>query len=278
MNVESDRKLRLFLEALGHDEEPMGMFYTDEEPAEGIAPKPHRLPSAEEDAQRRIDWKALHKNWSCVLGNLRLARKRKTASYFAPDRFGCLGGAFFLGFNKPQLETIVRYVSTGIPDVLEGEHYIESPEACRKYYENLDPDPAPGRYCVFKPMSKLAPSETPQFVTFFARPEVMSGLHQLAMFVTNDPEVVMSPWGAGCTNLVSWPRKYQAEGKMKACLGGWDPSCRKFLKTDELTFTLPLEMYEIMLDRWPDSFLEAEAWRSVKKRVAKSRQAWGEDE
>ena len=77
---------------------------------------------------------------------------------YVPDEsvaYEKMTGAFFLGFNKPQLEMIVRFVSTGIPDMLEGEHYLESPQATRKYYEDLDPDPAPKRFCVFKPMGVL---------------------------------------------------------------------------------------------------------------------------
>ncbi len=263
-----------FLEALGYDEDPMAMFYTDQEPAEGFAPAPLPLPSIEEDRDRKVDWKLLNENWSCVLGKLRLARQKNTTAYFGKERFGCLGGAFFLGYNKPQLETIVHYVSTGIPNVLEGEHYFPSPESARNYYQEIDPEPAPGRFCVFKPISRLEQGELPEFVTFFARPEVISGLHQLTLFVTNDPEAVTSPWGAGCANLVAWPRKYKQNGSLKACLGGWDPSCRKFLKQDEITFTLPMEMCEQMLIRWEESFLTASAWKSVKKRIDRSRRMW----
>ena len=34
-----------FREILGLDEDPMGIFYTDEKPAEGFSPKPLDLPS-----------------------------------------------------------------------------------------------------------------------------------------------------------------------------------------------------------------------------------------
>jgi uncharacterized protein (DUF169 family) len=276
--LQTDETTR-FLEALGHDEEPMGIFYSDVEPTHGIAPKPGHLPTREEEqkAGGAIDWQALHKGWSCVLGNLRLARKKKTAAYFEAGRFGCLGGAFFLGFNKPQLKTVVHFVSTGIPNRLEGERYFPSPEAARKWYEELDPDPAPKRFCVFKPLSAFGPDEQTEFVTFFARPEVISGLHQLTLFVTGDPESVTSPWGAGCTNLITWPRRYLKQGRLVACLGGWDPSCRKFLKYDEITFTIPLEMYRRMLDQWPDTFLTTKTWEYVKKRAAQSRKTWGEE-
>jgi uncharacterized protein (DUF169 family) len=271
------QELADFLEALGCTEEPMGMYYTHQEPVEGVTPKKGCLPSVEQEARNEIDYSGLWKDWSCVLGKIWIARKQKTAAYFDRNRYGCLGGAFFLGYLKPQLEFIVRYVSTGIPNVLEGEHYFESPEAVRNFYEHIDPRPAPNAFCVFKPVTQFAEHEEPEVVVFFARPEVISGLHQLATFVTGDVEVVASPFGSGCANIVTWPIKYLAQGKMRAVLGGWDPSQRRFLKTDELTFALPFPMYSLMVNRWRESFLTADAWKVVKQKIVKSRKAWKEE-
>jgi len=38
-----------FLEALGLEEEPIGVFYTDHQPAEGFTPKPMNLPTREKE-------------------------------------------------------------------------------------------------------------------------------------------------------------------------------------------------------------------------------------
>jgi uncharacterized protein (DUF169 family) len=267
-----------FLEALGLDEEPMGMYYTDVEPKEGITPKSELLPTIEMEARGEVDWGALFSNFSCVIGNIWRARKKETAAYFDKERFGCLGGAFYLGFLKPQLNFITYYVSTGIPDQMEGEHYLESPEVTRDFFDTIDPPSAPARYCVFKPVTQFDKDAQPELVTFFARAEVISGLNQLATFVTNDFEAVYSPFGAGCSNIVTWPLRYLAEGKLKAVLGGWDPSDRKFLKTDEITFTVPFEMFHRMVNRWSESFLATKTWATVKKKINRSRRAWGEGE
>lgn len=116
----------------------------------------------------------------------------------------------------------------------------------------------------------------PEIVTFFARAEIISGLNQLAVFVTNDFEAVSSPFGAGCTNLVSWPLRYLSQGKLKAVMGGWDPSERKFLKPDEITFSVPYEMFGRMVARWPESFLNTDTWAIIKKRITLSEKKWGE--
>ena len=271
------QKVAGFLETLGLDEEPFGMFYTDQPPEKGFSPKPGQLPSAEAEARGEIDWGSLFADFSCVIGNIWRARRQKTAAYFSREQFGCLGGAFYLGYLKPQLNFISYYVSSGIPNQVEGEHYLESAEVTRNFFESIDPRPAPARFCVFKPLGQWGETERPELITFFARGEILCGLNQLATFVTNDFEAVQSPFGAGCSHIVTWPLRYLSQGKLKAVLGGWDPSDRKFLKPDELTFTVPWEMFRRMADRWEESFLTTKTWSIVKKKIVRSKRVWGEE-
>ena len=266
-----------FLETLGLDEEPLGMFYTDQQPEKGFSPKAGLLPSAEAEARGAVDWGALFTDFSCVIGNIWRARKQKTAAFFSREQFGCLGGAFYLGYLKPQLNFIAHYVSSGIPNQVEGEHYLESAEVTRNFFESLDPRLAPARFCVFKPLSQFVEPERPELVVFFGRGETLCGLNQLATFVTNDFEAVQSPFGAGCSNIVTWPLRYLSQGKLKAVLGGWDPSDRKFFKPDELSFSVPWEMFRRMAERWPESFLTTKTWAIVQKKIARSQRVWGEE-
>jgi uncharacterized protein (DUF169 family) len=264
------------LEALGATEEPMGIYYTDIEPQEGYSPKPRKLPSADEEARGEVDFGAAFADFSCVMSHVWRARRKKSAAYFDRERQGCLGGAFYLGYQKPQLNVIAHYVSTGFPGVMEGERYLASPEDVQRFFQTVDPRPAPARFCVFKPLSLFASGETPEVVAFFARPEVISGLHTMAAFVTGDPEVVAAPFGADCSHVVSWPLHYLSQGKVRAVLGGWDPSARRFHRPDELSFAMPWELFRAMVDRWPESFLTTPTWATVKKKIAHSRRVWGE--
>jgi uncharacterized protein (DUF169 family) len=265
-----------FFERLGLGEEPFGMFYTDQEPVKGFSPKPGNLPTAEMEKKGEVNWGSVFEDFSCVMGNIWRARRMGSTAYFDRERFGCLGGAFYLGFLKPQLEFIAYYISSGIPNQIQGEHYLESADISRRFFQEVDPRPAPARYCVFKPLGQFTSSEEPELVIFFARAEIVCGLNQLAVFVTNDFEAVSSPFGAGCTNIVTWPLKYQAEGKLKAVLGGWDPSDRKFMKPDEISFTVPFEMFCRMVSRWTESFLKTPTWEIVRKKIDRSRRMWKE--
>ncbi len=271
MNRPRVNELDPFLAALGLDEEPMGIFFSDDEPAEGFTPKPADLPTREKELAGEVDWQGVFQQFSCAIGHIWRARKKKTAAYFDATHFGCPGSAFWLGFMKPQTETIIGYVSSGIPNKMEGERYCDSPDALRRMFDYIDPPPATKRYCIVKPISRFTLKESPLLVAFFAGPESLSGIHQLATFVTNDPEAVVSPWGAACTDLITWPMKFLTQGKNKAVLGGWDPSARKFFKTDELSFTVSYTMFRQMLDRWEDSFLTTQTWAVVKKKIDRSK-------
>lgn len=103
-----------FLAVAGLAEMPMGMYFTDTEPNSTLSPEPLRLPTRQNEIDNRVDWPTVFGNFSCAIGHIWRARKKKTAAYFSAERFGCLGCAFWMGFNKPQLETIIHYVSTGI--------------------------------------------------------------------------------------------------------------------------------------------------------------------
>ena len=77
-----------FLTILGLDEEPMGIFYTDEEPVEGFSPKPNDLPTRQKEMKNEIDWQKVFGQFSCVIGHIWRARKKGTAAYFSAEQFG----------------------------------------------------------------------------------------------------------------------------------------------------------------------------------------------
>ena len=146
---------------------------------------------------------------------------------------------------------------------------MESVEAADKLLRAIDPPPAPARFLVIKPMSLFPSTVEPEIVIFFARPETISGLLSLATFVTNDIDAVKTPsFGPGCASIVMWPIKYLRQGQLKAVIGGLDPSCRKYMKTDEMSFAVPVELFRRMLGRWEESFLKTKYWTSAMKKIA----------
>jgi hypothetical protein len=88
---------------------------------------------------------------------------------------------------------------------------------------------------------------------------------------------VVSPFGAACTCIIAWPLIYQQRGEERAVLGGFDLTARKFMKTDELTFSVPLPLYRKMLEVMENSALTRHTWETVKKKVNKSAKTWEGD-
>ncbi|MBG0777927.1 MAG: DUF169 domain-containing protein [Desulfovibrionaceae bacterium] len=266
------------LELLGHNEWPMGVYYADEKPEGGFGPKPGEIFTREREAEGRIDWQnAFGDTFACVMGKVLLARSKRTASWISHEECGCMGGGFYTGMYGPYLETNVLYVTTGIPGMpSDGERYLPSPECMRAFMDDTAPPLAPKKYCIFKALEKFAPDEEPLVVVFFARPEVLTGLHSLAGYAAGHHNAVVAPFSAGCGAMVAWPLAYQQRGEERAVLGGFDPSARKFFKTDELTFSITLPLYRRMLDVMEESALPRETWQKDLKKVKKSMRTWGE--
>ena len=267
------------LKFLGLNEEPFGVYYDDTLPEKAYGPKPGVPISRELEDEGKVNIQEVFKSFSCVMGNIWLARKKHCAAYLSPEEYGCPGGAFYCSMMKPNLRFIEYYVTTGFSGTpLHGERYLPSPESMREFLGKVDPRKAPAKYCIFKPLSLFVENEDPEFIIFFARPETLSGLFTHTVFTTGDVECVASPFGAGCTNIVAWPLYYEAKGMEKAVIGGFDPSARKFMKTDELTFTVPWSLYKKMLAKLPDSMFNVDgAWSDVRKKVTRSAKAWGEE-
>ena len=266
------------VELLGHDEMPIGVMYSDTKP-DGYGPKAGEIFTREREATGKINWQnAFGNNFSCVLGNTWLARKKKKAAWLSHEECGCMGGGYYAGLYAPYLETNVGYVSTGIPGThIEGEHYMPSRESMHTFMQDCAPPPAPAKYCILKPLELFADEESLLVVVFFVRPEVLTGLTNLASYTVGSHHAVASPFGAACTNIIGWPLVYASRGVECAVLGGFDISARKFMKPDELTFAVPLGLYQKMLDCMETSALPRSGWESARKKVMKSRRTWGEE-
>lgn len=271
------RDTQRLLELLGHDETPFGVHYSDQKPGGGFGPKPGEIFSREREAAGQIDYQKAFAQFSCIVGNIWLARKKAKAAWISHEECGCMGGGFYAGVYRPHVELIVNYVTTGIPGTpMEGERYLPTHDSMRAFLKETAPPPPTGKYCVFKPLDQFADGEEPLVVTFFARPEVVSGLYSLTCYAAGDHHAVATPFSAGCGSIVAWPLVFQQRGEERAVLGGFDLSARKYLKNDELIFSIPTPLYAKMLAVLEDSALTRHTWQGVRKKVLRSRKAWGE--
>ena len=222
---------------------PLTFYFTDEP---GLAEKP--------EAHR------------CFLGQLASVRQG-CSLYFSVDSVECHGGKRYLGFSQELMPKFEYFLSCGIPGEMEGERYKKSPEMVKKIVAGAPAFLAPSRYLVSKRWDCLDVKDEPEVVVFFAAPDVLSGLFTLAGFDETDVDAVFAPFCAGCGSIVQHPYLERGRERPRAVLGLFDVSARPWVPRETLTFAVPMQKFERMVDNIEESFLTTASWSRVRTRL-----------
>lgn len=246
MSSFSEQSWNQFRVALGLRESPLGIYYTNDKP-EGVTPKT-----------------GIH---MCMIGLLQNARKKGETVYFDKDHFGCPGGAYYMGFLESPRPNLEYFLSCGIPGAMEGERYIKTPELAKKFIESRKPRQAPAPYCVFKPIERFRDEEEPEVVAFFVPPDILSGLFTLAGYALENLDAVNTPFGSGCSTILTYPLKEAKKEQPRAILGMFDVSARPMVERDILTLAMPYSIFLRLIENVSGSFLETESWKKLQQRI-----------
>ena len=242
-----ERFLNLWKKYFNNAELPITYYYTDEEGhAEKVKP----------GSVAR-----------CVIGALAKVRDGQSLALDV-DTVGCPGGKRYLGFADTLMPDFNYFLSCGIPGKLEGERYKKSPEMVQEFMEKHTPAmKAPGKYIVFKRWDMLEAADIPEVVVFFAEADVLSGLFTLASFDEAGQNMVIAPFGSGCSSIVQYPYLEKDSENPRAVIGMFDVSARPFVPQNTLTFSAPMNKFTRMIDNMEESFLITPSWKAVQKRI-----------
>jgi uncharacterized protein (DUF169 family) len=242
-----ERFMNLWKKYFNNAELPITFYYTDEEGhAEKVKP----------GSVNR-----------CVIGALAKVRDGQSLA-FDVDAVGCPGGKRYLGFTDTLMPDFNYFLSCGIPGKLEGERYKKSPEMVREFMDKHMPAmKAAGRYIVFKRWDKLDETDSPEVVIFFAEADVLSGLFTLASFDEAGQNMVIAPFGSGCSSIVHYPYLEKDSENPRGVIGMFDVSARPFVPENALTFSAPVNKFTRMVDNMEESFLITPSWKAVQKRI-----------
>jgi hypothetical protein len=202
----------------------------------------------------------------CLVNNLAAIRQGQSLC-FDIKSVACFGGKRYLGFSQDLMPNFEYFLSCGIPGKLEGERYKKTPELVFELLKNHPVAPAPAKMIVFKRWDALTEEDEPQVVIFFAPPDVLSGLFTLANYDEPTVEAVYCPMGAGCATIVQYPLVECRSDRPRAVLGMFDVSARPGVDPASLTFALPLQKLERMIDNMDESFLITGSWQKVRARI-----------
>ncbi len=203
----------------------------------------------------------------CIFADIARAAKGRALA-FNVESIGCAGGKRYLGFSEILRPNFEYFLSYGIPGEMEGERYKKSPELVTETMKTSPKFEAPAPFIIFKPWDMVNENEDPDAVIFFDAPDVISGLFTLANYDEGEPNAVFSPFGAGCSTIVTYPYLEKASVRPRCILGMFDISARSCVSANTLTFAAPFNKFTRMVNNMDESFLTTESWKMVKKRLA----------
>jgi len=245
--VVKEKFLELWNKYFNDAELPITFYYSDE-PGTAEAVKPDSVPQ-------------------CVIGALAKVRNGESLA-FDVDAVGCPGGKRYLGFTNTIMPDFEYFLSCGIPGKLEGERYKKTPEMVKEFMEKEMPQiEAPAKYIIFKRWDKLEAADNPVVVISFAGPDVLSGLFTLASFDEAEQNMVIAPFGSGCSTIVHYPYLEKDSEHPRGIIGMFDVSARPYVDKDNLTFATPMSKFIRMIENMEESFLITPSWQKVQKRI-----------
>ncbi|SDC47891.1 MULTISPECIES: DUF169 domain-containing protein [unclassified Candidatus Frackibacter] len=233
-------------EAINLKTSPVAVLWTDQKPEDALQFKEGR--------------------WGCVIAMLNKAAQGKTA-VFDEKTHGCQGGATGLGFKKYEEGYIEYFLSTGENIEKEGEFYKQSPEYAKDFVNSLPDITTPTKYVVLKPLDKVTEDEEPKVIVFLVNADQISGLTFFANYDQPTQDNVTTFFGAGCHSTILQPIEQSKSDTPKALIGLTDPSARKFVDKNILSFSIPYERFLEMEDNVEESFLTKETWAPIKDRI-----------
>ena len=236
--------------------------------------------------------------WGCVVALFAAVAAKGRVGAFDRQTYGCWGGGVGLGLGNCYeafpggSEGLCRFLADGnesseegrrigkematwggrrwADDFLQGERYLKTAEAAKRFLGVIPMRDIPAQYVVVKPLALAEPErEDIKSVTFFVDPDRLSALVVLANYSEPDLENVMVPWAAACQIMGIFAYRELEREHPRALIGLTDLSARKYVRASlggsVLSFTMPWPLFLKMEQDVEGSFLQRATWDELRR-------------
>jgi uncharacterized protein (DUF169 family) len=203
--------------------------------------------------------------WACFTSFLVKAARGKVVAFDRESHL-CNGGLTGIGFGHYDIDRMEHFLAHGRAGE-RGERYVKTPEYARAFLEDLPEINVTTKYVVLKPLPMVTADDDAKALIFLVNADQLSALVTLANYDRPTNDNVVTYFGAGCHSTVMFPVAEGDKENPKAIIGMTDPSARKFLNKDLLSFSLPYRRFLELEAEADESFLITDEWKQLAKRI-----------
>ena len=178
------------------------------------------------------------------------------------DRIGCMGGKFYTGFSTMN-EKMPMFVSSK-------EKYKKSSELVLDFVENANVQITTRQYLNISPITELENFNNVVGIFFLATPDMLSGLASWTFYDNNSDDAITAKFGSGCSSIFSEATLENSKNGKRTFIGLFDPSVRRYIHENILSFTIPMSRFREMYYTIQDSCLSnTPAWGKIRERICR---------
>ena len=196
----------------------------------------------------------------CMLKVMDKARKGEPIT-FSADNISCFGGRYYAGYDK-----MSPYTATFVS---QKEKFKVTPEMVTEYVKSsMEALPASKPYLNFLRIDRLESFDKMEGLLFIVRPNALCGLMAWAYYDNNDIDAVSTPWGSGCSSIITTALSENRRDGRRTFIGLTDLSVRPYFGPDELGFIIPRSRFLTMQNTIRQCFFfGVPAWQKLREKL-----------